>query len=593
MTTISQKQFLQGGTPTLIQPASDHLAEVAPPQDGGGIVDFAKGIAKGAIDTTVQTARAVQGLGQRAIAAATPLSLDQVRGNTGFKSLQGDQAAVIDQTLTANNSAQKAGKVTETIGEFLVPFLATEKAANVAGKTMNVVKSALTSTKEVAAKAPATVAKAILGEADTQIVKSGQNPMVRLFKTGQKRVSDVVGSIETGIKNFETTSKAQLQAVKNAIPDVQLAPQEIASRVNQGIMDSIQHSADYKGIKQGFETVGDIVNSGILKPEESQRIQKVVEFVGKWKDTSARGTLNLKEALSNFYATGENYTGSNAVVRSIQRSLVNLVGETAPEIRGALKTASGNIDKTEQFVEHLLGKDPVSGESKVLTLARNLSDKAKNGVKVDLVKELEKVSGSKIIPDLQGIFDYLQSSKLKAPGLQKPIETLKYGVKKAIESKIPLNKGQASVKTLVGGATGTAAAAAAMTGNTTNYKAVPEKIATETKKVASNIGNVLMQLESSGGNNRASADVGEKKWLTGLTEVAIKELKRLGIKKTVDVNNKADVLDASTKYFELMQKRHPNLTPGEVYTDYYWTQAKSQAQRDKKVNEVNQLMGII
>jgi hypothetical protein len=104
------------------------------------------------------------------------------------------------------------------------------------------------------------------------------------------------------------------------------------------------------------------------------------------------------------------------------------------------------------------------------------------------------------------------------------------------------------------------------------------------------LGSVLMELESSGGRNKANADEGEMKWLTGLTELAIAELKRKGIKEKVDVNDKEDVLDASVKYFELMQSRYPDKTPGEIYVDYYWTQAKNKEQRQKKIDEFNKLV---
>lgn len=415
----------------------------APSLDGFSAASFLKGAAKGAIDTTVQTARMLQGGGQRVLAGLDPTkTVKDVQQTTGFKSLGGNEAKQIDENLESKNKSETAGKVTETIAEFLLPFLSTEKVTSAIGKASGAVEDLTTKVGQklttngegVASK----TAKAVLGEKDAEIVKSAQNPVAKLFKSGERKVQDVVTNIEKGVSTFEEGSKKALQAVKDSIPEIAVKPQAIAEKVNQGIMNSLQHSADYKGLKQGFETVDDIVNSGILKPEESERIKKVVEFIGKWKDNSARGVLNLKESLGNFYATGENYTGSNAVVRSIQRNLVDLVGEYAPKIKGALKTASGNIDKTEEFVTHLLGKDAVTGESKVLTLARNLGDKAKNGFKVNLVKELEKLTGSKLTEDLQGVYDYLQSSKLKAPGLQKPLETLKFIVKKGIEKGVPL-----------------------------------------------------------------------------------------------------------------------------------------------------------
>jgi len=115
--------------------------------------------------------------------------------------------------------------------------------------------------------------------------------------------------------------------------------------------------------------------------------------------------------------------------------------------------------------------------------------------------------------------------------------------------------------------------------NTSNYPS-PKKIS-----------DALLQLESSGGTNKTNADKGEMKWLTGLTKSAIDELKRTGIKTSVKINDRNDVIDASIKYFNLLQKRNPNLTPAEVYVDKYWTQWSSPQQRQRKIDEFNRLTG--
>lgn len=101
----------------------------------------------------------------------------------------------------------------------------------------------------------------------------------------------------------------------------------------------------------------------------------------------------------------------------------------------------------------------------------------------------------------------------------------------------------------------------------------------------------LMQLESSGGTNKANADKGELKWLTGLTEIAINELKRVKrLSPTFNKNNRKEVLKASAEYFNLMQEKNPELTPAEVYTDKYWSQWKTKAERLKKIKEFNLLL---
>ena len=101
----------------------------------------------------------------------------------------------------------------------------------------------------------------------------------------------------------------------------------------------------------------------------------------------------------------------------------------------------------------------------------------------------------------------------------------------------------------------------------------------------------LMQLESSGGTDKTSADEGEIKWLIGLTNIAIKELKRVGlIDDSFDKNDREDVLNAGVKYFQLMRERNPNLSDAEIYVDKYWTQTKSEEQRQKRINDFNELV---
>src|SRR5262245_23282113 len=57
------------------------------PGGATGTLGLAVGALKGATGIAVDTAQAFQGAGQRVIAAATPLSLEEVKKTTGLKSL--------------------------------------------------------------------------------------------------------------------------------------------------------------------------------------------------------------------------------------------------------------------------------------------------------------------------------------------------------------------------------------------------------------------------------------------------------------------------------------------------------------------------
>ena len=72
------------------------------------------------------------------------------------------------------------------------------------------------------------------------------------------------------------------------------------------------------------------------------------------------------------------------------------------------------------------------------------------------------------------------------------------------------------------------------------------------------------------GTNKKSADKGEQKWLTGMTDEAIKEVEKKTGKK-IDINNKKDILYASAIYFKILQSRFPNKSDEKIYSQNYWT----------------------
>lgn len=160
------------------------------------------------------------------------------------------------------------------------------------------------------------------------------------------------------------------------------------------------------------------------------------------------------------------------------------------------------------------------------------------------------------------------------------------------------SKGSASLGGLAAGALGLGAVGALMTPSTMSYQRAPDELVAEEQRQEippQKLATALMSLESSGGKDKSSADPGEKKWLTGLTDVAIKELKRLGrLRKDFNKNIEDHILEASVEYFKLMQEKHPDLTPAEVYTDKYWTQWKRlkdpQNIRQKKIDQFNELV---
>lgn len=91
----------------------------------------------------------------------------------------------------------------------------------------------------------------------------------------------------------------------------------------------------------------------------------------------------------------------------------------------------------------------------------------------------------------------------------------------------------------------------------------------------------ILTLESSMGTDKRSADPGEMKWLTGLSQVALEDIKR-----KIDVNNTLEVLDATAEFLALQRKRDPNISWGELY----WKRYGPKGLPRSKIEEFNRLL---
>ena len=106
------------------------------PKERGVIANVAIGAAKGFVgDIARPTAQMIQGLGQRAIAAVTPASLEEVRAETGLKSLQDTtpEGQAVVEALKTEGTAQLAGRIGVNIASFFIP---TAPAVQVAGRAV-------------------------------------------------------------------------------------------------------------------------------------------------------------------------------------------------------------------------------------------------------------------------------------------------------------------------------------------------------------------------------------------------------------------------------------------------------------------------
>lgn len=304
-----------------------------------------------------------------------------------------DVSKKIEKALTPTNTAQKIGGVAETVGEIFAPI---GEAADT-----RVGEKVVQGGKDI-------LEKGLVGKEGMKTLEQIANDEAQKFANG-KTFSDVVDTTQKAIDKFVSSSKSALHAVKQSIPKIAIDPSVIAQKVNDGIMSAVKGSAAYKGVGEEavsmFKSPEDLIKSGLLDEGEAKKVKGMVNVIKDWSDNSARGVLNLKEQLGSFYKEGMD--NSNAILRNIQNGLKDIVGEVAPEVKPALKAASDNIEKADEFTRNLIGRDSVSGESKLISIAKNLKNPATNAEKIGLIQDLEKATGQKIIPQLKGYADYL------------------------------------------------------------------------------------------------------------------------------------------------------------------------------------------
>ena len=85
-----------------------------------------------------------------------------------------------------------------------------------------------------------------------------------------------------------------------------------------------------------------------------------------------------------------------------------MVGEVAPDIKPALKVASDNIDKADEFTRNLVGNTETSGEPKLISIAKNLKNPALKGYQTSLLEDLKTATGHDVMSELKGYADYLE-----------------------------------------------------------------------------------------------------------------------------------------------------------------------------------------
>lgn len=296
MTTISAEEFLKGGAPKLVQPA----AQAGSDKPSGTLGDLATGFAKGGLQTAIGTAQMAQGLGQRAIATVDPTrNLQQVREQTGFKSLQGPAAAEINTQLEAKNPAEKAGKALEFVVELFYPVGKTTEAASIAGKGKKVIGASFDNLGEKIASLEDNVGGAKDKVLDT-LVKLDDKTKTALSRTPKEKFQEVVEQGKAAL--LDDKNRTPLEAVGDQVIEGLKQAKDRASSIGQQKAEYLNQA------KVGLKRVGTIVRDAALATKkqfsgvtlDSSDKKLVTEFFNELKKISDNPTLKDADKAIDF-----------------------------------------------------------------------------------------------------------------------------------------------------------------------------------------------------------------------------------------------------------------------------------------------------
>lgn len=263
-----------------------------------GAQDFSVGIAKGGIETAIGTAGLVQNLGQRGIAAIDPTrTLDEVREQTGFPSLKGDQATEIREQLKAKNPTEKAGKVVEFLAEIIYPVGRAQEVSSLVSKGKKTAGAVFDTLKEKAA---------LIGD---DVVDAGVKVKDRLVEVSSKldeKTKTALG--RTPKELFDEVVEKGKAAMKDdrVVTPIEEVGQRFveAARSIKNRMDQIgkQKSEVLNQAKTAYQDVSKFVREAILDiqkqlgnlgPEDQKYANEIIERlkpymkVGRLKDVDA------------------------------------------------------------------------------------------------------------------------------------------------------------------------------------------------------------------------------------------------------------------------------------------------------------------
>lgn len=344
MRTLTQEQFEK-------EFGAEALNQLETPQEQtGGVGSFAKGVGKGVLESSIGTARLLQTGGQAVLAGITPgKSFADIKEETGFKSLQGEQAQEIDELLKSENNAEKAGKLTAFIAEMLLPT----GSRKLTGK-------ALEEGSELVGRG----------------VKQFENLSEPIVKAGKETVENIVApeKIMQRVARINPSDQAKFEKIaEESVGDYLVkrkifgSPEEITEKLVAKFQASKSRADD---------ALSEL--TGTFKPRQVKTA--LTELVKKEASVSSPGAISpdfrrVRDLLNKFNSTGLDMTEINEVKRLLERNVkMDFLKQNLPEGVKKANILDDSIRKWQFETAEKLGLKNLPELNKETRLAKQLAD---------------------------------------------------------------------------------------------------------------------------------------------------------------------------------------------------------------------------
>lgn len=211
----------------------------APMTSAQKLGSFAKGFGKGALESTIETAGLLQKGGQAIIAGIDPTrNFQQVQAETGVPSLKSEQLDQIRELLKSENTAEKAGKISEFVAELIFPVGKAKEVQPLLRKGGEILDTGVEKGKQIVQKG-----QDVVGDVKTKAMEGVEKlvaePIQKQYETTLKRTTTQKFDEYANIAQKATTD------FKNP------TPLEAAGKKAQDALDTIQRKLSTIGQEKG------------------------------------------------------------------------------------------------------------------------------------------------------------------------------------------------------------------------------------------------------------------------------------------------------------------------------------------------------